>query len=114
MSSTASAIYQPETCGRCNGTALDRFKDRDGMYLRCGGCGGQGSVLVVQPSRHCASCKGTGEDHSRGDSPPICMACWGTTWAHRADSTLPVLHPSKLTDSFASSLPEEVLSLQRS
>jgi DnaJ-class molecular chaperone len=69
------AQYAPETCTLCQGTG--RFSGSFGEQ-GCPTCGGQGSVLVVQPGRKCAACKGTGKAFK--NTP--CGACHGSGWAH--------------------------------
>lgn len=69
-----SINYAPETCAKCNGTG-----SHGGGHGNCSPCGGQGSVLVAQPSRRCAKCNGTG---SHGGGHGNCSPCGGTGWAH--------------------------------
>jgi DnaJ-class molecular chaperone len=66
--------YAPETCQWCDGQGKwGEFKDN------CHVCGGQGSVLVAQPSRKCPQCEGSG---SVGDFGDPCTMCKGAGWSH--------------------------------
>lgn len=75
--------FQPETCRRCDGSGTDRYPNANGEPMRCQGCRGQGSALVAQPARDCASCGGTGVNEEAKGRHPICVVCQGTGWAHR-------------------------------
>ncbi|MHB8100709.1 MAG: transcriptional regulator [Methanosarcina sp.] len=61
--------YSPEKCFLCNGTGHDESGN-------CEACGGQGDVLVAQPSRICHLCSGSGNLEIG-----ICRACGGSGWA---------------------------------
>ena len=84
MSQNPNAMYQPEDCLRCNTTGTDRYSAADGNRHKCPACNGQGSVLVAQPSRKCAYCRGTGINPDDDTATPVCVSCSGTGWAHRA------------------------------
>jgi len=60
----------PEKCAYCGGDGKD-------FASTCPVCGGQGSVLVVQPAQKCATCGGDGKDFATR-----CGVCGGTGWAH--------------------------------
>ena len=60
----------PEMCNYCGGDGKD-------FASPCSVCGGQGSVLVVQPAQKCATCGGDGKDFALR-----CTACGGSGWAH--------------------------------
>ncbi|HEX8708175.1 MAG TPA: hypothetical protein VF723_08040 [Pyrinomonadaceae bacterium] len=45
---------------------------------KCPSCRGVGSVLVVQPSHKCATCKGSGKAYKNSQ----CGVCYGSGWAH--------------------------------
>jgi hypothetical protein len=48
-----TANFSPEDCKGCSGSGLGKTGEG-----RCLVCNGQGSVLVAQPARPCAYCKG--------------------------------------------------------
>jgi DnaJ-class molecular chaperone len=87
------ATYAPERCARCNGSGklipadyadlvfseaaeiiVQQINPADSIY-DCPVCGGRGCVLVVQPSRKCAHCGGTG-----AGVQPRCQFCGGRGW----------------------------------
>jgi len=68
--------YAPETCAWCEGTGVfGQYKDI------CLVCGGQGSVLVAQPSHKCPHCSGTGVQMA-GEFQDRCKICSGSGWSH--------------------------------
>jgi DnaJ-class molecular chaperone len=85
--------YAPESCARCKGSGkiipadyaepifreaaevIVRQINSDDSIYDCPVCDGKGCVLVVQPSRKCAYCKGTG-----AGLQPRCLFCGGTGW----------------------------------
>ncbi|HEX8088415.1 MAG TPA: hypothetical protein VF762_06150 [Blastocatellia bacterium] len=87
------ATYAPEPCARCKGKGkitpgdyadlifhegaeiiIQRINPHDSIY-DCPICDGKGCVLVVQPSRKCTYCAGTGTGLQ-----PRCPSCGGTGW----------------------------------
>ncbi|HVG18338.1 MAG TPA: hypothetical protein VNI02_04745 [Blastocatellia bacterium] len=85
--------YAPEPCARCKGRGkitpgdyadlvfheaaeiiIQRINPDDSIY-DCLVCEGRGCVLVVQPSRKCTYCGGTG-----AGLQPRCPFCGGTGW----------------------------------
>jgi len=87
------ATYAPEACARCKGRGklipadyadlifgeaaeiiVQQINPADSIY-DCPVCAGRGCVLVVQPSRKCAYCGGTGTGPQ-----PRCQFCSGTGW----------------------------------
>ena len=81
--------YSPETCAWCQGSGND---PQSGHLLgrpnQCPVCGGQGSLIVVQPAMRCARCKGTGKEEPSFDHSGIvfrasrCQTCQGSGWAY--------------------------------
>ena len=67
--------YAPEPCGFCGGSDTLAQKPHE-----CYVCGGSGSILVAQPARQCASCKGSGKNTHYTDNR--CPICDGTGWAY--------------------------------
>jgi DnaJ-class molecular chaperone len=61
-------------CALCNGSGRHRLVDT------CPGCGGKGSVLVIEPAKLCALCGGKGSKSVLKDPP--CPACGGSGWPH--------------------------------
>ena len=75
------ARYAPEECRSCQGTGNIGDIFTGGTLHRravCEACGGEGSVLVAQPARICATCRGTGGF----GGVMYCEACGGTGWAN--------------------------------
>lgn len=71
--------YAPELCAICNGSGK-----YPGAFLttKCPGCGGRGSVLVIQPAHKCGTCNGTGQVKGTSFGTYVCDVCNGTGWAH--------------------------------
>ena len=68
--------YAPEDCAWCGGTG------KYGPYNdACLVCGGQGSILVAQPSRKCPWCQGQGAVDA-GEFKDRCKMCSGSGWSH--------------------------------
>jgi DnaJ-class molecular chaperone len=65
------AKHSPETCAWCNG--LGEQLDSQ----RCEVCGGQGSVMVLQPAQMCMECHCTGKT---GNNMEVCARCHGSGW----------------------------------
>jgi len=89
--------YAPEICQVCRGTGRNSINDI------CVTCGGQGSVIVMQPAKACALCNGTGilikkgllsdivdpgffcdliDNHLVKGKKLRCPSCGGSGWAH--------------------------------
>jgi len=77
MNLPPNANVATEICQWCKGSG----KDRDQEY--CNACGGVGSVVIVQPSRKCANCSGTGIDQNSTLDSCRCALCHGAGWAHK-------------------------------
>lgn len=79
--SNATGNYQPETCAWCKGTG-----EMAGEHGRidCYPCEGRGSVRVLQPSRQCVRCGGSGSKNNSHANfhDDACATCAGTGWAH--------------------------------
>jgi hypothetical protein len=70
---TGAVAMAPARCAWCGGGGYEW-----GLF-RCGVCGGQGHVLVVQPKKQCAWCRGTGARWLIFR----CEACGGGGWLNR-------------------------------
>jgi DnaJ-class molecular chaperone len=76
MSSSHAIDYLPEDCATCKGSGYT-------AQGQCKPCGGQGRVLVYQPSRKCPRCQGSGKIEERERATyftPYCLVCQGTGW----------------------------------
>src|SRR5208337_1446003 len=68
----AQPQYVKKTCGRCNGTG------REILGGTCRGCGGAGSVAVLDPATRCGHCNGYGCSQISTSQP--CSVCHSTGW----------------------------------
>lgn len=74
----APGNYQPETCAWCQGNGKEAAREK------CRVCAGQGSRPVLQPSRKCPQCQGTGSKTGQRNNyeQDACSLCRGIGWSH--------------------------------
>jgi len=75
--------YQSEQCAWCHGSGI-MHGSRGETF--CGCCKGQGYVEVLQPSKQCPQCNGTGTKtggYDFNNRKDLCFICGGTGWSLR-------------------------------
>jgi DnaJ-class molecular chaperone len=71
----APVSFSPENCATCDGHGIGPSQKK------CGSCEGKGRILVMQPSRKCPRCNGSGKPEKEICwSVDHCVICRGTGW----------------------------------
>ena len=94
---TSRLRFSSENCATCNGQGVGTDQNP------CGACQGKGRILLVQPSKKCVRCGGSGKPEP-GNSWGVdyCVICHGTGWIwtefHLEESARVLLNSIRVAD----------------